>query len=134
MRSATSAKTVAYALTENIPLSASVCQVFMEKTVEVWYLNLPVGLRMRHRRHLTPFSKVCKAAPISLFWANRLNELPKVRFKFPFNLIGKLIMAFLTGQSWCVLKSWYTRCPKQEFRRCFADGLHQKFRSVCGAG
>ena len=57
MRSATSAKTVAYALTENIPSSASACQVFMEKTVEVWYLNLPVGLRMRHRYHLTPFAK-----------------------------------------------------------------------------
>ena len=109
MRSATSAKTVAYVLTENIPSSASACQVFMEKTVEVWYLNLPVWLRMRHRRYLTPFSNVCEAAPISLFWAlNGLNELPEVRFKFPFNLIGKLIMAFLTGQSWRVVKSWYT--------------------------
>ena len=94
MRSATSAKTVAYALTENIPLSASACQVFMEKTVEVWYLNLPVWLRMRHRRHLTPFGKVCEAAPISLFLANGLNELPEVRFKFPFNLIGESTMAF----------------------------------------
>ena len=96
VRSVTSAKTVAYALTENIPLSASACQVFMGKTVEVWYLNLPVWLRMRHRRHLTPFSNVCEAAPISLFWApNGLNELLEMRFKFPFNLIGKLIMASL---------------------------------------
>ena len=95
MRSATSAKTVAYALTENIPLSASACQVFMEKTVEVWYLNLPVWLRMRRRRHLTRFSNICEAAPISLFWApNGLNELPEVRFKFPFNLIGESAMAF----------------------------------------
>ena len=113
MRSATSAKTVVYALTENIPLSASVCQVFMEKTVEVWYLNLPVWLRMRQRRHLTLFSNVCEAAPISLFWANGLNELLEMRFKFPFNLIGKLIMALLTGQSWHVLKSWNTRVGAQ---------------------
>ena len=135
MRSATFAKTVAYALTENIPLSARACQVFMEKTVEVWYLNLPVWLRMRRRRHLTPFSNVCQVAPISLFWANRLNELLEMRFKFPFNLIGKLTLALLTGQSWHVLKSWYTgEDPEQGFRRCFADGLNQKFRSVCGAG
>ena len=108
VRSATSAKTVAYALTENIPLSASACQVSMEKIVEVWYLNLPVWLRMRRRRHLTPFSNVCEAAPMSLFWANGLNELPEMRFEFPFNLIGRLTMALLTGQSWRVLKSWYT--------------------------
>ena len=113
MRSATSAKTVAYALTENIPSSASACQVFMEKTVEVWYLNLPMCLRMRHRRHLTPFSNVCKAAPMSLFWANGLNELLEMRFKFPFNLIRELIMALLTGQSWHVLKSWNTRVGAQ---------------------
>ena len=31
-------------------------------------------------------------------------------------------MAFLTGQSRRVLKSWYTGGgPEQEFRRCFAD-------------
>ena len=114
MRSATSAKTVAYASTENIPSSASACQVFMEKTVEVWYLNLPVWLRMRRRRHLTPFSNVCEPAPMSLFLApKRLNELLKMRFKFPFNLIGELTMALLTGQSWRVLKSWYTRVGAQ---------------------
>ena len=28
--------------------------------------------------------------------------------KFPFILIGKWTMSFLTGQSWLVLKSWYT--------------------------
>ena len=42
-----------------------------------------------------------------LFWAP--NELPEVHFEFPFNLIGKSTMAFLTaGQSWRVLKFWYT--------------------------
>ena len=40
-------------------------------------------------------SKVCEAAPISLFWAsNGLNELPEVSFEFPFTLIGKSEMAF----------------------------------------
>ena len=35
-------------------------------------------------------------------------------------------MSFLTGQSCCVLKSWYTGGdPEQGFRRCFADGLNQ---------
>ena len=35
-------------------------------------------------------------------------------------------MAFLTGQSWHILKSWYTGAgPEQEFRCCFADGLNQ---------
>ena len=78
---------------------------------------------LRHRRNLTSVSNVCEAAPISLFWApNGLNELPE----FPFNLIGKSTMAFLTGQSWRVLKSWYT-CGglEQGFRCCFADGLKQ---------
>ena len=42
-------------------------------------------------------------------------------------------LAFLTDQSWRVLKSWYT-CGGQEkgFRRCVADRLNQKFSSVCG--
>ena len=39
---------------------------------------------------------------------NGLNELPEMRSEFPFKLIGKWTMAFLTGQSWCLLKSWYT--------------------------
>ena len=55
-----------------------------------------------------------------------LDELPEVRFEFPFILIGKWTKAFLTGHSWRVLKSWYTGGrPEQEFRNCFADGLNQ---------
>ena len=39
-------------------------------------------------------------------------------------------MAFLTDQSWRVLKSWYTcESPEQEFRRCFTDGLNQSLVS-----
>ena len=41
-------------------------------------------------RSLTPVSNACKAVSISLFWNSPL------RFNFPFNLICKLIMAFLT--------------------------------------
>ena len=62
-------------------------------------------------------------APISLIsaGAQRTQELPDVRFEFPFKLIGK---GFLRGQSWRVLKSWYTAGgPEQGFWRCFADGL-----------
>ena len=51
-----------------------------------------------------------------------------MHFEFPFNLIGKLTMALLTGQSWQVPKSWYTGGgPGQGFWHCFADRLNQKF-------
>ena len=78
---------------------------------------------LSRRRIQTPVSNVCNAAPISLFWtSNRLNELPEMLFRFPFNLIGKSTMAFLTVQSWRVLKSWSTGGgPEQGFRRWFAD-------------
>ena len=56
---------------------------------------------------------------------NGLDELLELRLEFLFNLIG---------QSWRVLKSWYTDGGlEQGFRRCFADGLHQKLSSFCGA-
>jgi len=58
-----------------------------------------------------------------------------MRFEFPFNLIGKSTMAYLTGQSRLVLKSWHTGGdPEQGFRRCYSDGLNQRLSSVCGAG
>ena len=84
-----------------------------------------VPVSLRRRRNLTTVSNVCEAAPISLFWVpNALNELPEVRFEFPFKLIGKSTTAFSTGQSWRVLKSWYTGGGKEQgFRRYFADGL-----------
>ena len=66
----------------------------------------PYGLR--HRCNLTSVSKVCDAAPISLFWPpTGFNELSEVRVKLPFILIGKSTMAFFKGQSWRVLKSWW---------------------------
>ena len=58
------------------------------------------------RRNLTPVSSVCEAAPLSLFCTGHgLNELPEMHCEFPFNLIGKSTMDFLTGQSWRALKS-----------------------------
>ena len=54
-------------------------------------------------------NNVCEEEPISMFWTpNGLNELKEERFEFPFILIGKSTMEFLTGQSWRVVKSWYT--------------------------
>ena len=47
-------------------------------------------------------------------------------FEFSFNLIGKLTVAFSTGQSWCVLKSWYTGgCQEQEFQCCLVVSVVQ---------
>ena len=44
---------------------------------------------LRADDNLTLISTVCEAAQRSLFWTpNGLNELPEVRFEFPFNLIG----------------------------------------------
>ena len=73
--------------------------------------------------------------PISLFLATEgLSELLEVHFKFSFMLIGKLTMAFLTGQSWRVLKSWYIGGgPEQGFWRCFRRRTYTEFRFVCGA-
>ena len=52
-------------------------------------------------RNLILVSDVYKAVPTSFFWApNRRNYLLELRFEFPFNLIGKLTMAFLLGQLW----------------------------------
>ena len=52
------------------------------------------------RQNLKLVSKICLAAPISLFWVPcGLNKLPEMHFKFLINLIGKLTNAFLTGKS-----------------------------------
>ena len=62
---------------------------------------------LHHRCNLTLVNNICEAVLISLLWAlNRLIKSPEVCFKFPFILIGKLIMASSTGQSWCITKSW----------------------------
>ena len=58
-----------------------------------------------HWHNQTLVSNICKASPISLFWATKLLEM---HFEFPFNPIGKSTGAFATDQSWQALKSWYT--------------------------
>ena len=77
-----------------------------------------------------------RGATRSLFWTpNELNGLQEERFEFPFILIGKSTMTFLTGQSWHVLKSWYTAGgPEQRFQRCFADGLDHSLVSSAVQG
>ena len=72
---------------------------------------------------------------IFLFWIpNGLNELPEMHFKLPFNLIGKLTVALLIGQSWDVLKSWYTRGTQNKDFGTFSqtDRGNQKLSSICG--
>ena len=50
---------------------------------------------LSHRRSLTPVNTVCEAAPRSLSLSPiGLNELPKVSFGFPCNLIGKSTIGF----------------------------------------
>ena len=94
-----------------------------------------VGCFLRLSHNLTLVSNICEAVLRSLLWApNKLKKLPEVGFQFPFNLIGKSTMAFLIGQSWCVVKSWYTgRCPDQGSRHYFADRLSWRFSLVSGA-
>ena len=69
----------------------------------------PLVVSVYHQHNLTLVSNLRKAVPKSLFWAlNGLNNLTEMCFEFPCNPIGKATMAFLTGQSWRALKSWYT--------------------------
>ena len=99
---------------------------------QVGILNyLPSFPSLRCRRNLTSVSTFCKAAPVSLFLAhNGLNELSEMHFEFPSILIDKSTMAFLTGQSWRVLKCWYTGGgPEQGFQRCCADRLNKRLIS-----
>ena len=79
-------------------------------------------------------SNVRKAVLRSLFLSpNELNKLLEVHFEFPFILIVKSTMSFLTGQSLQVIKSWYTGgAPEQGFWCCFAGRLNQSLVSSVG--
>ena len=68
----------------------------------LWPLLLSQVFISEDRRHnLTLVSNVCEAASRFLLWGpNGLNESTEVHFQFPFILIGKPTMAFLTGHSW----------------------------------
>lgn len=55
-----------------------------------------VYYRLRRRHNQAPSNIFSTAVTISLFWAPKeLSELPEMRFKVPFNMIGKLTTAFL---------------------------------------
>ena len=55
--------------------------------------------RLRRRHNQTPSNIFSTAVTISLFWAPKeLSELPEMRFKVPFNLIGKLTTVFFNRQ------------------------------------
>ena len=126
-----------YAVYTGLPFPSST-QLFLSRHAR--QNRVPGVPSLRRRRNLTWVSNVCEAALISLSWApSGLNQLPESRLEFPFVLICKSTMAFLTGQSWRVIKSWYTGgVLDQEFRRCFADGLSQSSVSsvvlACSAG
>ena len=71
-----------------------------------------------------------KSKEISL--ENLYVDIEAWRVKFPFNLIGKMTMAFLTGQSCCILKFWWAGGdPKKDLA---TDRLTQKLSSICGTG
>ena len=54
-----------------------------------------VYYRLRRRHNQTPSTIFATAVKMSLFWAPKeLSDLPKMRFKVSFNLIGKLTTAF----------------------------------------
>ena len=88
----------------------------------------PSCTSLRRRRNLTSFCNVCEAVPRSLFWApNGFNELPEVRFEFPFILPDRQIdNGFfnrpIMARTQIPVHRWG---PEQGFRRCFVDGLNQ---------
>ena len=91
---------------------------------------------LNRRGNLTPVSNVCKTAVRSLFWTPKgFNELPEVCFEFPFNMIGELAMASLTGQSWRALKSSYGRPRAKNLGVVSQTFLARVWlRYVCNAG
>ena len=51
------------------------------------------------------------------------------------SMVRKLTVASLKGQSWHILKSWYTGGdPEQEFHCFYPEELDQKFSSIFGTG
>ena len=90
------------------------------------------------RRYLIPVSKVCEAAPISLFWLpSGLNELPEMRVEFPFNLVGKFTIAFFKQANHSAyLNSGTPRWgPRTRISALFCRRtLPERFRFVCDAG
>ena len=101
--------------------SVQAASKFLWQTVKMWE---QVTDSPRHRHNLTLVSSIWEALPISLFRGpNGLNKLPEMSVEYPFNLLGKSAMAFITGQSWCIcLKSWYTQSATKLLRHCTQIG------------
>ena len=71
---------------------------------------------------------VCDICEVDWIWYPCSGHQTEMCVEFLFNQIGKSAQTFSTGQSWHILKSWYTgRGPKQGFPYCLADGLSQNF-------
>ena len=94
-------------------------------------ITFQINASLRHRRNLASVSNVCEAAPISLFWAPTDLQIAGRAFRISFHPDWQMDHGISTGQSWCVLNSWYTgKSPYyQGFRRCFADRLNQSLVS-----
>ena len=91
---------------------------------------------LRRRRNLTWVSNVSEAEPRSLFWAPKgLNELPELRFEFPFVLICKLTMPFLKGQFTARTQILVRRRgPRKTISALFRRRSQPEFSFVCGVG
>ena len=65
---------------------------------------------------------------IYIYWTSwKVREYAVMFTPWAIILFGKSTMAFFTGQSWRLLKSWYKAgSPEQGFRCCFANGLNQQ--------
>ena len=67
--------------------------------------------------------------------AQWLNQLLEVFFEFPFHLIGKTTMAFLTGQIMvCTKIMEHGWGPRLRISALFTDDLNQRFSFVSGTG
>ena len=87
----------------------------------------PALSSLRRRSNVTLVSNVWEAAPRSLFWPpNGFNEEQEVCFEFLFILIGKSAIAFLTGQSLRLLKSWYPCGPGTRISALFRRRLWRR--------
>ena len=59
----------------------------------------------------------------------QIQQITGSAFQISFHPDGKSTKAFLTSQSWCILKSWYPDGGSEQGFQCsFANRLNQSFR------
>ena len=89
-------------------------------------MNVYPWARLRRSCYLTLVSNVFKEVLISLFWPpTDSRNYQKCILNFPSTWFANRhwLKIILTGQSWHILKSWYTgRDPEHGCWCCFADG------------